>query len=288
MLFVFTVIFIVISPIIVLYAKGDIFGDGWNILKTGGIYVTSAPVDSEVFINSKLEDSVSFFQRDILIKNLRPNTYNVSVKRDGYNTWENKIKVSSNMVSDANVFMLPAEVELRKITKFNTTEREVGSTTTEVKVANEEYEEVYAIFASSTLLAKKSVSTTTIDFKNNLGTVLSPIMSGKLGLWQESGKVSTGWFGRNNVAPKYLCVEFDCTKPISIFDFKKDLKRMGFLPGYDGVMVFILGNKIETMQIDPNISKVFQSLYTGTNPDFRIIDGNLYIKDGEFLAEVLL
>ena len=63
---IFTLIFIVISPIVVLYAKGDIFGSGWSILKTGGIYVTGAPIGSEIFLNSKLRDTINFFNRDVL------------------------------------------------------------------------------------------------------------------------------------------------------------------------------------------------------------------------------
>ena len=102
-LIIFFIIFIIVSPVIILYAKGDIFTNGWNILITGGIYVTKAPIGSDILLNGKLKDTTSFFNRDTLIKSLRPGVYEISVKKDGYNTWTNKIKVSGNLVSDANI-----------------------------------------------------------------------------------------------------------------------------------------------------------------------------------------
>ena len=80
---IFVLIFVIVSPIVVLYARGDIFTNGWNILQTGGIYVTKAPLGSEVFLNNTSQGSTSFFSRDMLIKNLRPSIYTISVKKMG-------------------------------------------------------------------------------------------------------------------------------------------------------------------------------------------------------------
>src|ERR1035437_3270566 len=101
-LLIFFLLFIIISPIIVFYASGDIFSDGWSILKTGGIYVSSAPVGSEVYLNNKFEDKVSFFKRNILIKNLMAGSYEIKVIKTGYNDWYKKIIVDTNFVADAD------------------------------------------------------------------------------------------------------------------------------------------------------------------------------------------
>ena len=97
---IFVVAFFVLAPLVVLYSTGHIFSEGFGLLKTGGMYLMSAPNNSEVYLNSKLIDTTSFFNRSVLIKDLRPNIYDVVVKKEGYNIWKKKIKVSDNLVSD--------------------------------------------------------------------------------------------------------------------------------------------------------------------------------------------
>ncbi len=287
-LLIFFLIFIIISPVVVLYANGDIFTNGWNILKTGGIYVTKAPIGSEIFLNSKTVDTITFFQRDVLIKNLRPGTYEVTVKKDGYNIWDNKIKVINNIVSDANVFALPTRVELKEIFKFSISENGEG-TTTNTKIKNQEYVDITKVFTSTSSVAvKKILSTSTIDFKNNLGIKISPIMNGKTGLWQEKNTIYIAWFGRNDAGPKYLCDELDCTKTINVLSYKESIKRIGFLPGFDDAVVVLLNNKIVAIQIEKELNKNPQLIYQGASPDFRIINGDLYIKDKDYIAKVIL
>ncbi|MFA6340717.1 MAG: PEGA domain-containing protein [Candidatus Paceibacterota bacterium] len=282
---VFLVIFVVVSPIIVLYANGDIFTSGFSLLKTGGIYVNTAPIGSQVFLNSKLVDETSFFNRDILIKNLRVGTYNVSVKKDGYNTWTKTIRVQNNIVSDANVFMLTKQSELREITSYILIKN--GTSTMMTKKKNQEYADISAIFASTTRKAK-IVSTTTIDLKSNFGTKNAPIMDGKLGLWNEEGDIFIGWFGREDGEPKYFCDGSGCKTKLLVYSFGSSPTRIDFLPGYENAIVFAFGGDIFAVQIEENPKKFAQLIYHGNSPDFRVSDGSLYIKDRSYVAEVIL
>jgi hypothetical protein len=276
-LFIFFIIFIVAAPLMVLYARGDILGTGWTFLPTGGIYVNAAPTGSNIFLNNKLKDSTSFFSKDIVLKSLRSGTYDVRVEKDGYNTWSKKIKVSNNLVSDANVFMLPQKVELKEITKY------LASST----VKNSEYTDLALEFAKKATTTK-SISTSTVDFKSNLGTKLSPIMSGKIGLWKEGTNLYSAWFGTDDRAPRYFCDTENCSKPVLVEDLTGLPHRFDFLPDYSGVAVVALNEKVFAIQIENNSQKIEQEIYKGKAPDFRIIDGNLYIKDGSYLAEVIL
>lgn len=286
---VFFLLFIIISPIVVLYAKGDIFTDGWNILQTGGIYVAKAPIGSDIYMNNKLRNTTSFFNRDILIKNLRPGTYDILVKKDSYNSWTEKIKVSDNIVTDANVFILPSKVVLEEIPKYMITQKGTGSSSVSVKNKNQEYTDIAVVFASTTpVIPKKFLATTTIDFKNNFGIKASPIMSGKIGIWHEGNILNAAWFGRSDSAPKYFCDISDCIKTISVYDTEATIRRINFLPGYDGVVIASFGDKIIAIQIEKNVNKKPQLIYQGTAPDFRIIDGELYVKDKDYIGHVIL
>src|SRR5690348_15489820 len=101
-LIILVIVFVLVSPVVILYATGDILGSGWSLLKTGGVYVSGAPAGSDVYMNSKHIDTTSFFNKNIFIKNLRRGTYNISVKKEGYYSWSEKLTVSDNLVSDAN------------------------------------------------------------------------------------------------------------------------------------------------------------------------------------------
>jgi len=284
---VFSLVFIIVSPLLVLYANGDIFGDGWSLLKTGGIYINSAPINSEIYINSKLKNNTSFFERDILVKNLKSGIYEVVVKKEGYNTWLKKINVSNNLVSDANVFMLQEEIGVRDIPKENTNDFNNGTTTTKIKELNEEYEYIYNFFLNDLSLKNKKTASSTFLYKN-LGTKESPIMSGKEGLWQENGKVFVGWFGKENSEPQYLCITTECKKSMLVFDLLKEPTNLGFLPGFYGVIIVAFDNQIFAVQLEENPNKSAQLIYKGEKPDFRIISGTVYIKDVDFIAEVIM
>jgi len=286
-LIIFVLVFIIASPIIILYANGDIFGGGWSLLKTGGIYISDAPVGSDIYLNSKFTNNTSFFDRNILIKSLKKGKYEVSVKKESYNTWTKKITVFDNLVSEANVFMLPNVINIREIYRY-VLPNSGTPTSTITKSKNPEYLEILETFTKKTQTIIKTSSTSSIDFKGNLGTKASPIMDGKIGLWSEGGRILSAWFGNNDLAPRYFCDVSNCTKTIQVIDIGIKPTRLNFLPEYSGVAVIAFQNKIFAIQIEQNPEKVAQIIYKGNVPDLRIYNNILYIKDGNYIAEVLL
>ncbi len=286
-LIIFVLIFLIASPFIILYANGDIFGGGWGFFKTGGIYISGAPVGSDIYINSRLTNKTSFFDRDILIKNLKKGKYEIVVKKEGYNSWAKVVSVYENLVGDANVFILPKKVEKRQIFKYLVPGSNISTSTT-TKNKNQEYIDILDIFSKKPTAAKNTTPTSSIDFKSNLGTRTSPIMDGKIGLWNEGGKIFSKWFGNNDLAPKYFCKVEDCTKTILVRDLQEIPRRINYLPEYSGVVLIALDEKIFAIQIEENQKKTLQIIYVGITPDFRIENGALYIKDGTRLFEVLL
>ena len=276
---IFLLLFLIISPLIVLYANGDIL-NGWGFLKTGGIYVHSAPIGSEIYLNTKLKTNTNFFQRDILIKNLKPGNYEIGIKKDGYNFWSKKIAVSNNVVSDADVFILPKVVELREILP-KLLDKSVSTTSSSTKDGvNPEYTDLLSVFSNIK-------ATSSVPIKD-LGTKNYPIMNGKEGLWQDNGKVFVGWFGKENSEPQYLCVITECKKSMLVFDLLKKPTNFAFFPGFGGVIIVAFENQIFAVQLEENADKSTQLIYKGKNPDFRIVSGTVYIKDNNFVAEVVL
>ncbi len=277
-LIIFFLIFVVVSPIIVLYANGDIFNDGWSILKTGGVYVNSAPNGSSIFIDNKLKGNTSFFERDLLIKNLRPGVYKIDVKKDGFNVWSKNITVLNNMVTDANVFILPKIIDFRDIPQKIDSEKKIGTSTIIIKKDNQEYFNLLKIFSISTTTKKQEI-------ENLLGTKDNPIVNGKIRLWVEDKKVFVSWNGKLESAPKYFCDNGECFTSIEVINLIKEPEYFDFLLNYDGVIIVSSNNKIFAVQIEKNPLKEIQLIYEGVKPSLKIYDGLLYIKDGELLRE---
>ncbi len=276
-LLIFFLIFLIVSPVILLYANGDIVGSGWTLLSTGGIYVNASPTGSDIYLNSKLKDTTSFFSKNLVIKSLRAGIYEIKVTKDGYYSWSKKVKVQNNIVSEANVFMLPVKIDKREITKY------IASST----IKNPEYINIAALFAKKSTTTK-IIATSTIDFKSNLGTKLSPVMSGKIGIWTEGNKIYAEWYGREDVAPRYFCDAINCTKPLVIESLDFAARKIDFLPDYPGVVIIAEQSKIFAIQIEENSEKKEQILYVGTAPDFKISDGSIYVRDGNYLGEIIL
>ncbi len=281
----FIAAFLVISPLVILYASGDILGDGWSILKTGGIYISGAPTGSTIYFNGKEKSQTSFFERTILIKNLRAGAYDIRVEKAGYNTWEKKIAVTDNFVSEANVFMLPSHVMLAPILRYLPA---TSSSTAASQKKNQEYTDVSLLFSSSSPVILKTIATTTKISKSAIGTKAFPIISGNMGLWKDGSKIFVGWLGDNDEAPKFLCVMASCTEPLLVDTLPAAPRRINFLPGFPDAVIVSLGASIFAVQMEDNPAKMPQPIYTGIAPDFRVFEGSVYIKDGDKFFEAKL
>jgi PAS domain S-box-containing protein len=122
----------------------------------------------------------------------------------------------------------------------------------------------------------------------DLGTKKYPIMNGKEGLWQEDGKVYVGWFGKENSEPQYLCIITECKKSMLVFDLLKKPTNFAFFPGFGGVIIVAFENQIFAVQLEENADKSTQLIYKGKNPDFRVFNGTVYIKDLDFITDYKL
>ena len=80
----------------------------------------------------------------------------------------------------------------------------------------------------------------------------------------------------------------DCKDSMLVFDLAKKPTNLGFLPGYEGVIIVAFENQVFAVQLEENPDKGVQMIYKGKKPDFRIVDGVVYIKDGSYIAEVSL
>lgn len=118
-------IFLVISPLLVLYATGyRLDFENKEIRQVGIIDIDVTPKNAEVFLDEKKITSSTPFQ----IKNLFPRDYQLKLTKEGYSTWEKKISVDSKKVSwikNPRLFFKNPKSELitlKKVKKFAASE----------------------------------------------------------------------------------------------------------------------------------------------------------------------
>src|SRR3990167_8145557 len=93
-------LFIIITPYVVLYSLGyRIDFENKKIVTTGGIYVRVLPQGSEVLIDSKINNKTGLFSNSVFVQNLLPKQHMVLIKKDGYHEYQKNLEVKENEVT---------------------------------------------------------------------------------------------------------------------------------------------------------------------------------------------
>lgn len=96
---------------IIAYGRGYRFDfNNSNVRPTGLMSATSQPVGAQVFIDGKLRAAtdISF--------NIDPGWYTVTIAKEGYQSWEKRLRVQGEVVTRADAMLLPSNPSLTAIT----------------------------------------------------------------------------------------------------------------------------------------------------------------------------
>jgi len=112
-------LFLVAAPSAVLYSLGYRFSfETKKIIQTGGLFFKVVPPGAKVFINNRLKGKTSSFFGSLLIEDLKPETYNIRIEKEGFYPWQKSLKVEKNKVTEAkNIVLIPKNPELKLIEK---------------------------------------------------------------------------------------------------------------------------------------------------------------------------
>ncbi|MBX4191523.1 MAG: PEGA domain-containing protein [Candidatus Doudnabacteria bacterium] len=94
------VIFLIVTPALVLYARG--FKIDWKdktFVKTGALVVRTEPSKADIFINDEKHKS----DTPANIRFLIPADYNIRVEKNGYQSWTKRLSIKSQLVTWANL-----------------------------------------------------------------------------------------------------------------------------------------------------------------------------------------
>ena len=128
----FTIVFLVITPLLILYAKDYHFDfNRHRLVKGGNLFIDSQPRDASVIINNAVVKQPWYnsllFYKDIfglvkrqgtttsLVNNLLPGEYSVMIKKDGFQSWQKKINIESGettLVKTIQLFLEQPKLEV--------------------------------------------------------------------------------------------------------------------------------------------------------------------------------
>ena len=122
--FIFIILFLSITPAIMLYAAGYRLGkNGFSIQRTGMFIIDSKPKGARIFIDGKPQETWSssifhknnFITTPAKIKNLLPGEYDLRLELDGYFSWQKKLTVNPGASTFAeNIYLfknnLPVQI----------------------------------------------------------------------------------------------------------------------------------------------------------------------------------
>ena len=114
--YIFAAIYIVFCPLIIMYALGYIYkpGSETGVVKTGLIYLSSAPTGADIYINS-----TKFAQpTPAVIQELLPGEYTIRLVMDGYRQWERQAPVEAEKATVLDkVILLPDKWDEEVVSK---------------------------------------------------------------------------------------------------------------------------------------------------------------------------
>lgn len=249
-----TLLFVTVVPILILYSSGYRIGDQLFLVKTGGMYIDTNKSGAEVYLNGEFVKEATIFKRGFFIQNLKPGTYDISVKKEGFSDWRKFVTVSPQKVSDMYSFVVPDEIDFEEIDKV-----EYFATTTS------DTSKILP-FATTT----SNVVVKDVPVKERDGLVL----------WQYQNIIYSEWTKEEEIAPPYFCEE-ECNLLRAVYGSPFPISYFDFYPDDNKLIVLVVGNKVLISEIDNRSMQNVQKIYEGTDVDMRVHNNHIYIRDGE-------
>ncbi|OGG50837.1 hypothetical protein A2763_00675 [Candidatus Kaiserbacteria bacterium RIFCSPHIGHO2_01_FULL_54_36] len=256
-------VFALCVPFVMFYANGYRFKGEQGFVKTGSVIISVPETNAVVSLNGEEVGASGFLRHSFYIDDLTPGAYAVLVTREGDYPWHRTLIVEQELVTDAEAFLVPQEIEPIRLVVSTST----ASSTMRVSPATYEmYRLAFAPTATSTVLN-------------------SAMRQGEI-VVVEKGNVLVRHTDPSALPPSRYCTRPSvCVQEIPIESGKQQAINAAFFGG--GVVYATREGGVFLAEADIRPAPVVAPLYSGRNVDFRIVNGHLIIKDGVALYEIV-
>lgn len=288
-----TCVFLIVIPIIIFYAIGYRFNNFFELIRTGGVFLSGDRSGLQVFVDGKFEKKTGFFQRSFLIPSLKPGLHELVVRKDGFLSWTKTVEVFEEKVTEVRPFVVPEKVVVENLFQYILPDGSyvVATTTADLKliknkVFNPEYVLANELFTAT---STKIINSVFYQSKFSTSTKDNLLIKGKQAIWREDNFIHVEWLGDKNDAPYYFCLNEICGIDILIPTISK-VTHFDFYPGREDLILFSLNDGIYLSEIDNrNSSQNIMPILKDEDIDFRVSgNGVIYVKKGEILSKLEL
>ena len=268
---ILSVIFFVIAvPCVILYASGyriSFSKDKGGVVATGGVFVSLSPSGSLFSVDGKAVQSTSFFSNRFFEQDLTPGIHNISVTKDGYESWDKSIVIQPNEVSELNSFLVPNDMSWMQLVVGTT------SSTSTMAVSQSEFSKIKDLFISTT-----STSSLAYVFPTSTTTART---SSSIHIWVEDKTLIAERSSSNLFFPGVFCVGGinDCLTRIYI-PLSSKPSFIDFYPGRSDAVIVVNSKSVYAVELDGSESRTIKNIYKGNQPKVRVYNGKIYIQDG--------
>ncbi|GEM_PF-452071 len=238
------VLFISITPIVILYASGYRFDfNNMRVVQTGGLFFKISPPGVMVYIDDKPYKKTNFFFDTALMSGLLPKSYHISIQKNDYHTWEKELLVEEKMVTEAkNIILFPKNplfnLALKNIKTFFPAPDEKKAV---LEIATDQR----WAFASFDLQSQKQEQLLSEDDLQILKSDSAPIISQKISgatptniIWSSDSKKILIELDKKG-EKQYLATEPSPNKGLFVIDWDKKIKNINFNPNNSDEIFFI-------------------------------------------------
>lgn len=110
------VAFLILAPVLVLYSMGYRFNKETKAV--GMLYLRSTPKNASVYVNGKQVEE----KTPTAITELKEGGYQVKIEKEGFSSWEKKLSVIPNIITEAgNIYLLPLSLNPKLVTEHTIT-----------------------------------------------------------------------------------------------------------------------------------------------------------------------
>lgn len=270
----FFAIFVIAIPLLILYSSGYRLDGNFRVVKTGGIYLENTEYEVTVRINGK-RVKTGRFEKNVLIRNLSPKTYLVSVEKDGYRPWKKNVKVEGRKVEICYPLLIPVRFDPQRVPRY------LAATPAKKKnrrEANEKYLEAMKLFKTPDRVLKTSkTGWGDVDLKA-YGVETGGRLNRKVLVYAQKNKIYVKWTGSEKKRPFFINasdkqVAYSSSKKILSFDF---------FPGrQDSILVLLSDLGLYAVEIDTRfgIHNIYKILSNCNR--FAVEDVYLYYFSGK-------
>jgi len=120
----FIILFLILTPLISLYANGYRFGGGFQFKKTGILIIDSEPKGAKIYIDNKAQKKFintiinkdkGFISTPAKIKGVLPGEYEIKFELENYWPWQKKLEIKpgqSTFAEDVNLFKIDLPINI--------------------------------------------------------------------------------------------------------------------------------------------------------------------------------